>query len=111
MVSSLCFTCSDIILLIDIRLSVMLLLVSTKFSLVAFLRQKHTHTQNRAGEVLQMGSDMPNLLLDYIKVIYWRLEGIFFSLSSLEPCVSTTSATSHSIFIFIYLFWFICASF
>lgn len=51
-----------------------------------------------------MGPDMPNLLLDYIKVIYWRLEGIFFSLSSLEPSVSTTSATSHSIFIFIYLF-------
>lgn len=46
-VSSVCFTCSDIILLIDIRLSVMLLLVSTRLSLVAFLRQK-THTkQNR----------------------------------------------------------------
>lgn len=49
MVSSLCFTSSAIILLIDIRLSVMLLLVSTRLSLVTFLRQKHT--QSRSGDV------------------------------------------------------------
>lgn len=40
MLSSLCFTCSAIILLMDIRLSVMLLLDSTRLSLVAFLSQK-----------------------------------------------------------------------
>lgn len=49
MVSSLCFTSSAIILLIDIRLSVMLLLVSTRLSLVTFLRQKHT--QSRTDDV------------------------------------------------------------
>lgn len=40
MLSSLCFTCSAIILLIDIRLSVMLLLDWTRLSLVAFLSQQ-----------------------------------------------------------------------
>ena len=45
MVSSLCFTCSAIILLIDIRLSVMLPLVSTRLSLVAFLRQIYKQSQ------------------------------------------------------------------
>lgn len=49
MVSSLCFTSTAIILLIDIRLSVMLLLVSTRLSLVTFLRQKHT--QSRTDDV------------------------------------------------------------
>ena len=50
MVSSLWFTCSAIILLMDIRLSVMLLLVSASVSLVALLRQKHT--QSRPGDAL-----------------------------------------------------------
>lgn len=45
MASSLCFTCSAIILLIDIRLSVMLLLLSTRLSLVTFLESK-TNTKH-----------------------------------------------------------------
>ncbi len=64
MVSSLCFTCSDIILLIDIRLSVMLLLVSTRPSLVAFLRTK-THTHSRAGDA--------QLQQIYVALIYYKL--------------------------------------
>lgn len=50
MVSSLCFTCSAIILLMDIRLSVMSLLVSTRLSLVTLLgqRKRKKHTQHRS---------------------------------------------------------------
>lgn len=52
MVSSLCFTCSAIILLMDIRLSVMLPLVSTRLSLVTFLEQTHMQSSERIINVL-----------------------------------------------------------